>query len=208
MADNELSRSVVSTLSHYLVRKSEAGPGAYNAPLENLLGQVDARMSDAFMAEVFARFVDRPANPVDIDALRLYLAQEITRDPGFEQQLRSALSGQKVGNMKGRRRVGKVLAVLSLLIALAADFLIGRETAPQASSATAAPTTVTVVRTTPASAIVPTSATPSSTTSSSTTSEAVPGGGSATPGIPGDGSSLAKGTPVLMVNLPRPNNEW
>jgi hypothetical protein len=206
MADNELSKSVVSVLSHYLVRKSTA-PGAYNAPLENLLGQVEGRMSDVFMAEVFARFIDRPASPVEIDALRLYLAREIAHDTDFEQQLRSTLVGQKVSSVKNRKRVGRVLAAISVLAALIADFILGRTTAPEAGAVAAPAPTVTVVQTVPGSAVATTSSTlPSSTSATTTSVEA--GVGSATPGIPGDGSSLTKGTPVLLVNLPRPNNDW
>ena len=74
MGSEELAKSVVSSLSHYLVRRAQVGNAAYNAELESLLGQVESVLSDPYSAEMFARFVANPADSVEAETLRLHLA--------------------------------------------------------------------------------------------------------------------------------------
>jgi hypothetical protein len=199
MIENELAQSVVSVLSDYLVRKSKKGPAAYNASLENLLGLIEVKFSQPFLAEIFSRFVDTPSGSVETESLRIYLAQEIAQDHIFRQQLNSALTGKNVKGMKTRRRQGTwaLVAALGVVVALVAVFIIARVTAPQPVPVAAPPTTVTSA---PTSAV----STSASTSPSATESDSQ----SATPGIPGDGSSVPKGTSVLLVSLPRPNDQW
>lgn len=207
MASEELASSVVSSLSHYLVRKSEVGNVAYNAQFEDLFGQVESKLSDAYSAEMFARFVTNPADPVEAETLRLHLARVIDRDSDFGRQLTVSLGGPMMVKPKSRKsRTRLALLVAGLVAALGAGFLVARTMSPD-NAAGSAPTTVTVVNapeTTSATTTTTTAAT-TTTTSGSATSASVPSDG---PGALGDGSTLSKGAPVLLVNLPLPNDQW
>ncbi|MDX3195628.1 hypothetical protein PV458_45115 [Streptomyces sp. MN03-5084-2B] len=203
MTETELSRAVVAVLAHYLQRKAEDGNAAFDAPLEGLLAQVHSRFSEPFLEEVFARFTDRPSGSIETDAMRLYLSQEITRDGDFARQLRSALGGRKAGKVKpSRKRARWVAAGAGLVVLLAAVFVAARSTQPTPPQIAAPTTTVTAE---PAGR--PSTSTPPTSTSEpapeTTTSGETPGAA-----VPGDGSSVPKGSPVSLLDLPLTNNEW
>lgn len=201
MTEEELARTAVSVLSHYLRRKSAEGPAAYNGPLENLLGLVQARFGDAFLAEVFARFAERPAGMVEAETMRLQLGQETARDATFSQELTSALAGRKVSKVRnpGRRTRTAFLAV-GVVVLLVSSFVVGWVSAPGATPTLAAPaTTITL---SPPTTNVPTTDTTESPTTTPTT-ESTTG-----PAVAGDGGSVPKDSPVLLVDLPRPNAAW
>ncbi|WP_410593670.1 hypothetical protein [Amycolatopsis sp. lyj-23] len=206
MTEEELNRTAVSVLSHYLQRRSSAGPAAYDGPLENLLGRVQARFADPFLAEVFARFAERPSGMVEAETMRLYLGQETARDEAFARELTSALAGRKVRKaMNPGRRARVALLALGGLVLLASSFVVGRVSAPRPTPPAAAPAaTVTV---SPAASSAPaTEATESS--ASATTSTTTSATGSAGQAVSGDGGSVPKDSPVLLVDLPRPSDDW
>jgi hypothetical protein len=203
MPETELARDVVSVLSQYLQRKSGHGPAAYDAQLEELLTHVQARFSEPFLEEVFTRFTEQPSGSVETNAMRLYLGQEIARDGDFARHVKSALAGRKAGKVQGPRRRGRwVAAAVGVVVLLVAVFVVARVTATKSEQNVAAPATVTVA---PAVTDPPsTSASPTPTTESlpdTTTSAA----GAA---VAGDGSSVPKGAPVSLLDLPLTNNEW
>ncbi|SFW89584.1 hypothetical protein [Amycolatopsis australiensis] len=201
MTETDLSRDVVSVLSHYLRRRAEGGNAAYDASLEELLGQVQARFSEPFLAEVLARFTERPSGPVETDAMRLYLSQEIAGDGDFARQLRSALGGRKAGKVKKSRKRW-VVAALGVVVLLAAVFVAARLTQSPTQQVVAAPTTVTATPAAqPSTSAAPTSATESAPETTTT-------GETAGAAVPGDGSSVPKGSPVSLLDLPLTNNEW
>ncbi|MCR6485972.1 hypothetical protein M8542_24395 [Amycolatopsis sp. OK19-0408] len=203
MAESELARDAVSVLSQYLQRKSADGPAAYNAALEGLLTQVQARFSEPFLAEVFARFTERPTGSVETGAMRLYLSQEISRDGDFARQLKSVLGGRKASKVKASRKgIRWAAAVVGVTVLLAAVFVAARVTQASDQTNIAAPTTVT---------LAPATGTPTSTSASPTpTTESNPDTSSvaAGPAVAGDGSSVPKGAPVSLLDLPLTNNEW
>ncbi|WET82538.1 hypothetical protein P3102_15670 [Amycolatopsis sp. QT-25] len=201
MSEDKLARTVVAVLSHYLIRKSAEGPGAYNGPLEDLLSRVQARLSEPFLAEVFERFVERPSGTVESETLQLHVREVVTRDADFARELTSALAGRKVSRLRSpRRRTRLILAGVAVILLLVGTFVVGRVTTSRPAQVTAAPTTINVVPPTSLSSAVSTTAPPTSTTKSST--------GSAVPAVPGDGASAPKGSPVFLLDLPRPDDEW
>lgn len=200
MTETELSRAVVAVLAHYLQRRAEAGQAAFDAPLEGLLAQVQARFSEPFLEEVFVRFTNRPSGPVETDAMRLYLGQEIAKDGDFARQLRSALGGRKAGKVKGQRKTKRwVAAAVGVVLLLVAVFVVARLTQPGVQPVAAAPTTVTAT---------PTDQPSTSTPPTSTTEPAPETSETAGSAVPGDGSSVPKGSPVSLLDLPLTNNEW
>lgn len=205
MTENALSQSAVSVLADYLRRKAEVGPAAYSAPLENLQSLIESKFSaNPLLGEIFARFVDNPSGPVEAEALRLYLAQEVKQDSGFSQHLRSILVDQQAKGGKSKVKRGRwALVAVGTAVALIAGFVLARVTAPQTIQTSSPATTTVTVTPAPPETTTPSSPTVSS-TSATTDSSVVP----TSPGIAGDGSSVSKGAPVLLVNLPRPNDEW
>jgi hypothetical protein len=197
MADVKLASSVVRSLSEYLTYKSVAGPKAFSGSLEELLGEVESRLSDPYGEEIISRFKEAPGGDVESDTLRLHLGQAITRDPEFARRLAAVLAGKK-STRRGARLAGAVgLAV----VVLGTSFVLGRVTAGGAESG-AAPVTVTST----VDHTVTETATPSEEASSTAPAPSPPTSGSAVPGVSGDGSSLAEGTPVFLTELPTPNN--
>lgn len=82
MASDKLASSVVRSLSHYLVHKKNS-PATYQAPLEILLGQLEAKFSDPYMAETLSRFKDHPDDTVTTNALQLHIKQAVGHDASF-----------------------------------------------------------------------------------------------------------------------------
>jgi hypothetical protein len=207
MTEEELARTAVAVLSAYLRRKSTEGSAAYNGELEDTLGRVEARFSEPFLNEMFRRFVERPSESVEAGTMQLHLGREVSRDPKFARELKSALAGRRVSKLRnpGRRsRAGIVAAAVVVLLVL--SFVVGRTTSSNTRQAAAAPTTVTV-EPTPGNSTTASSppATDTSETSISTSGTTT---GSTAPGVPGDGSSVPKETPVSLLDLPRPDDDW
>ncbi|AHH95259.1 hypothetical protein [Kutzneria albida] len=199
MVEDELASSVVWALSQYLTRKAEIGAKAYDAQLEDLLSQLEAKLSIPYLAEVFERFKENPADQVEVDVLRLNLAREIRDDPAFAQQLSLTLGGRTVSELKSGDTRKRWLGIAAVVVALPVAFVLGRST----SSTPAA-----LPETTKVNAATSTAAPVTTTTATSTTSSSAPSTTAATPGVPGDGGTLAKGAPVLLSDLPRPNDKW
>lgn len=203
MTDEELARTAVSVLSHYLQRRSAKGPAAYDGPLEDLLNRVQARFADQFLGEVFARFAERPAELVEAETMRLHLGKEAARDTVFSRELTSALAGRKVKKVRNPGRWARAaVLVLVVLVLLVSSFVVGRLTAPGPTVPVAtSATTVTLSPPTTSASASDVIGTPMPTTTESAT-------GSVGPAVAGDGGSVPKDSPVLMVDLPRPNDAW
>jgi hypothetical protein len=195
MADDRLANDVVRTLSEYLLHKQKSG--SFEGRLENLLGQVELKMSDPYARETLERFRDKPDGNVEANSLRLQLIPAIAQDPEFARQL-ATFGGPMVKS--ARRGKGRVVTAAGLaVVALGGSFLLGRTTA-SGSNPEAVRTTVTatVQRTT-------TETVPSTSTTESSSSAPSSSTGQ---GVPGDGSTYPKGQPVPLVELPRPNDQW
>ncbi|QFU86745.1 hypothetical protein [Amycolatopsis sp. YIM 10] len=200
MTEEDLARTTTTALSHYLRRKSTEGPAAYNAPLEDLLGRVQARLSEPFLAEVFARFVEHPFGAVESETMRLHLSQAMAQDPDFARELTAVLAGGEVSKAsKPGRWPRRLLVAATVLVLVALVFVVARVTAP--GPAPSPQTTIPIAG--------PTSDPPPTTSSARTTTTTMaPSSSPASPAIAGDGSSVPKGSPVPLVDLPRPNNDW
>lgn len=197
MVDEKLANAVVRSLSEYLIDKRNSA--VWDARRENLLGQVETKLSHHFGMEMVARFRDKPEDNTEANTLRLHLVRAIAEDPDFGRQLASTFGGKMARS--ARRRWRTAAAAIVAVAALGGAYVVGRVTAPdQNPQAVPATVTSTVEHTVTESEIA------SSTTESSngTSSPA----GSASPEIAGDGSSLAEGTPVFLTTLPRPNDNW
>ncbi|WP_284747657.1 hypothetical protein [Amycolatopsis sp. RTGN1] len=109
MTEDELSRRTVSVLSHYLLRRSTEGTAAYDAQLEGLKSLLEARYSDPFRSEVFARFAEHPSDPVEAETMRLNLGRDIAQDPDFAKELASAFASRAVSTVRRPRRRTRVL---------------------------------------------------------------------------------------------------
>ncbi|MBP2327221.1 hypothetical protein JOF56_007606 [Kibdelosporangium banguiense] len=209
MAD-ELASTVVRSLAQYLIRKSEAGSAVYDAQLENVLGLLVTKLSSPFHGELLARFTDSPAVAAEQEALRVHLDQEIRNDPEFGAQLRTAMSGAIESRRKlpAQRRLLPVLAVTGgVAVVIAGTFIVARSTAQDGEAAApGTPGTVTVT------AMVPSppanSPTATSSTTTSTVTPSLPSASDPPPDNPGDGSSVSKGTPVFVADLPKPSDQW
>jgi hypothetical protein len=206
MANDPLADAVTRSLSQYLiVRNADGGSRTYDAQLENLLGLVDGTLADAYLAETFARFRHEPTNPVAVQTFRMHLAAVIEKDQGFRKQLESAFGGRTVRTSSRRKVLVAMAAVLAVLVMIG-TFLLGRasEQRPSAQPAPAVPLagqpTSMAPRTTTATAIT--------TTSTAVLTSQPVSSSPARPEVPGDGSSLTKGVPVHLTELPRPNDEW
>jgi hypothetical protein len=206
MTEEELARTAVSVLSDYLRRKSAEGSTAYNGELEDTLGRVEARFSEPFLNEMFRRFVERPSESVEAGTMQLHLGREVSRDPKFARELKSALAGRRVSKLRnpGRRsRAGIVAVAVVVLVVL--SFVVGRTTSSDTKQVAAAPTTVTAE---PTAGSTTASSPPATDTSETPTSTSATTTGSGVPGVPGDGSSVPKETPVSLLDLPRPDDDW
>jgi hypothetical protein len=207
MAD-ELAGATVRSLSEYLTRKSELGGMVYDARLENTLSLLAGKLSSPFHSELLARFSDHPGAVAEQQTLLVHLSQAIREDPEFGRQLSDALSGaiERRQKMPARRRVLPVLAVVGgAVVLVGSTFIVARSTA--SSEKTAAPATVTVTWTASSTPAAVTPATWTTTTATSVT-PSLPSGSVAPPDNPGDGSSVSKGTPVFVADLPKPNDQW
>jgi hypothetical protein len=201
MADDKLANSIVQSLSHYLLHKKNA-PTTYQAPLEILLGRLEAKFSDAYRAETLSRFIDYPNDNVTTNALQLQVKQAIAEDASFRRELEKAIGGQ-MGRSRTRRNVLVGIAAVAVVTALVVTFVIGRSSGTSPATQPAATVTST--------AEVTVTESPSPTASTTDSSSAIPTSeatGSALPGVVGDGSSLPEGTPVYLTDLPRPNDRW
>ncbi|KOV79337.1 hypothetical protein ADL03_37315 [Nocardia sp. NRRL S-836] len=191
-------------MSQYVIRKSEVGPAAFDAQLEGLLGHLEAKLAGPYPQEILARFLANPADPVEVETLRLHLARELRQDPGFGRQLHSDLGGRVVPPPPDPRRRGKVVAgVAAAVVLLLLGFVAARALTSDGGSA--APT-----GTTTSTAVVtqPTTTVPSTTTKPSSSSAATPTGSPPPSALAGDGSSLSADAPVWLADLPVPNNSW
>ncbi|MEU7481666.1 hypothetical protein AB0A63_37215 [Lentzea sp. NPDC042327] len=201
MDDDVLASSAVHALSQYVIRKNEVGPAAYDARLEGLLGHLEAKLSGPYPQEILARFLANPADPVEVETLRLHLARELRQDPGFGRRLYADLGGRVVTAPKrGRWKIaaGAAAAVVLLLLGFIAAkaFSSGQPAPPAALPATTTP------------AVTTTTATTSTTTARPSSSNALPTGSLPASAVPGDGSSLSADAPVWLVELPVPGNSW
>jgi hypothetical protein len=200
MVDDKLANTVMQSLSGYLVHKKNT-LGLFEPWLEDLLGQVEAKLSPLFGGELVERFKDNPGDNDEVNSVRLRLIRAIADDPQFAKQLATTYGGQ-MANSVGRRKWRIPGAILAAVVVLGGTFLAGRITAPT-NTAQAAPATVTsTVERTVTETKTPTSIAESSSSGAPSSS------GSAVPAIPGDGSSLDAGSPVFLTDLPVPNDSW
>jgi hypothetical protein len=199
MADDTLANTVVRTLSEYLAHKKNTG--LFEGRLENLRGQVEAKMSDPYATETFARFADKPDGNLEVNQFRHQLIEAIAADPEFARQLALTLGGK----MARSARRGKWRTAAAGVVAVAAIggvYVLGRATSPDTSNEATPPMTVT-------STVEHTVEVTESTTEPSTTEPTSTDPSAATgQGIPGDGSTYPKGQPVPLATLPRPNDQW
>lgn len=200
MAYDKLASSVVRSLSHYLVHKKNA-PAAYQAPLEILLGHLEAKFSDAYMAETLSRFKDHPDDTVTTNALQLHIKQAVGDDASFRRELERTLGGQPARS-RTRRTVLVITVGMAVVVALVVTVVIvqSNDTGPAAGPGATVTSVVTVTEST-------------STTTSTTTdsASAAPNSSATVAGVPeilGDGSSLPEGTKVHLTDLPLPNDRW
>jgi hypothetical protein len=203
MADGDLAHVATQSLSQYLIaRRSQAGIAVFDAGLQNLLGIIEAELTEPYLAETFCRFQDNPANPMEIENFRRHLADQLKRNPGLRRQVESTLGGHVAKRARGRRKL-VVCAVAVVVLALVSGFLVGQ--AFQAGQSLAAPTTA-------HSPTEPATTSPATTTtarsSTTTTAQLSTSSSASLPAVPGDGSALEKGKPVHLTALPRPNDEW
>lgn len=203
MVDDKLANAVVRSLAEYLTDKRNSA--VWDMRLENLLGQVEAKLSHHYGAEMIARFRDKPDDNAEANTLRIHLRRAISEDPQFGRQLASTFGGKMP--KAGRRRRWRIAAVAVVAIAaLGGVYAVGRVTA---SDTTAQPAPPTVTSTVERTVTTDETTTATTTHSSNTSSASSPSSGSpGYPGVPGDGSTFPAGQPVPLVDLPRPNDEW
>lgn len=201
MTADKLANDVVRTLSEYLVHKGTTG--RFELLPEDLLGQVEVKMSDLYAAETFDRFKANPSGNNEVNFLRGLLIDAIGKDPEFAKQLARTLGGKMAKS--ARRKWWLTAAGVVAVAAFGGVYVLGRSTvaAPAPSSAPTAAPTVTVEETVTKSA-TPTSTSESDSSSTAPTSSTAPAG----QGVPGDGSTYPEGQPVPLITLPRPNDEW
>lgn len=201
MTADKLANDVVRTLSEYLVHKGATG--RFELMPEDLLGQVEVKMSDLYAAETFDRFKANPGGNNEINFLRLLLLDAIAKDSEFAKQLARTLGGKMAKS--GRRKWWLTAAVVVAVAAFGGVYVLGRSSAdtPRDAAATETPTD-TVTETVTESEDPPSSSTSPSDSSTAPTSSNAPVG----QGIPGDGSTYPEGQPVPLITLPRPNDEW
>lgn len=192
MDDDLLASSVVHALSQYIIRKNAVGATAFDAQLEGLLGHLEAKLAGPYPQEILARFLANPADPVEVETLRLHLTRELRQDSDFGRQLYSDLGG-KVVNAPKRGRWKIAVGVAAAVILLMLGFVIARSLTPSGGTASPPSTTTTTVAMTTTS--------PPSTTRSPSPSVSVSA-------APGDGSALTADAPVWLLDLPVPNNNW
>ncbi|WNV85332.1 hypothetical protein [Umezawaea sp. Da 62-37] len=205
MDNDELANSAVQTVAQYLIRKNQLGSAAtYDNGLENLLVLFEVKLVDLHADGGVERFKNHPESAVEAGTVRLHLVRAIGQDADFRDQLVSAMGagGGGVGKSRGKR---VALTVFGLVAALGLGVVLARAVTP----GEAAPATVTVTSS-PQTTTTATTTTTSTTTSSGTTTTAPPKptSGSSAAGVPGDGSVLAKGAPVYLTELPRPEDDW
>lgn len=203
MTNEELASKVVSILSAYLVRREQAGPSAYNIGLDALLALVEARLSDLYDAETFARFINTPRDATEARTLHARLERILTDDGSFRQQVVTAIGNPDMTVPSRPKKTGRRAAIIGVgaVAVLAAVFLIGRATTSPAPTPAAGGTPVHLPTNTPA-------VTPSESSSLPTTTTSAPSESPSVPNNPGDGSSLSADTPVFLVDLPIPNDSW
>lgn len=208
MTNEELASKVVSILSAYLVRREQAGPSAYNIGLDALLALVEARLSDLYDAETFARFINTPRDATEARTLHARLERIITDDDRFRQQVVTAIGNPDMTGPSLPKKNGRRTAIIGVgaVVVLVAVFLIGRATTSPAPTPAAGGTPVYLPTSTPAVPSTPSesSSLPTTTTNNPSAPSELP----SAPNNPGDGSSLGAGTPVFLVDLPIPNNDW
>jgi hypothetical protein len=209
MATNEeLAGRVVSVLSDYLVRRARSGPAGYNAELEVLLGLVESRLSDLYEAETFARFVAAPDDATEVRTLHARLERTLNQDEGFQRQLSTAIGDPKMATPRTKKAKTIRLTVVAVggVVILLVAFLVGRVTV--SSSNTAQSANVGAATLTPLATPTTLAATGATDVSPTSTESASVSPSVSIPIVPGDGSTLAADTPVFLVNLPKPNDEW
>ncbi|ANZ39266.1 hypothetical protein BBK82_27610 [Lentzea guizhouensis] len=205
MDDDVLASSVVHALSQYVIRKNEVGATAFDAQLGGLLGHLEAKLAGPYPQEILARFLANPADPVEVETLRLHLARELRQDPGFGRQLYSDLGGRVVAPPPDPRKRKKVVAgAAGAVVLLLLGFVAARAFTSEGGEAAPPPSTTTsTVLVSP-----PVTTTPTTTARPSSSSVSPPTGSVPPSAIAGDGSSLAADAPVWLAQLPVPNNSW
>jgi hypothetical protein len=202
MSDDDLANAVTLSLAQYLTVRQGDEIATYNAPMEALLGLLEATFSDPFLAETYWRFRSNPTKKAEIDSFRIRVLEVIRRDPELANQLRAALGGR----MPKKPRRGKVLLTVIAIVAvvlLGSGYFIGRSTGKRAASEPASTTVTTYVESTITEA-------PATSTTATGSSSELPSSSSSSDGegVLGDGSTLREGQPVALAALPRPNDEW
>lgn len=207
--NEELAGRVVSVLSGYLVQRARSGPAGYNADLEVLLGLVQSRLSDLYDAETFARFLEAPDDTTEVRTLHARLERAIDQDDSFRQQVSVAIGDPNMAKPRSKKsKTIRLTAVAAGGVAiLLAGLLLGRATASSPNTAQSA-NTGPAIPIPSASTTTSTAATSTTTASPTSTDSASIPPSASVPTVPGDGSTLAADTPVFLVNLPRPGDEW
>ncbi|ATE54358.1 hypothetical protein [Actinosynnema pretiosum] len=200
MTENELAASTVHALSQYLAHKQRAGSGVFDARLEGLLGQVESALSDSYGAETLSRFREDPVNGTTTSMLVLQLAEVMRRTPGLDRDLRTALGGHVAPKPKRWKRPLLVGIGVVAVAAVAASVLLVNRDSPQRADTAALESAPVGTTTTTARTTTPTTATTSSVSSSSSAASTSIG----TSAVAGNGSSLEKGQPVFLSELPVP----
>jgi hypothetical protein len=201
MVDDRLANAVVRSLAEYLVDKGKSA--VWDARLENLLSQVETKLSHHYGAEMVARFRDRPDDNVEANTLRMHLVRAIGEDPEFGRQLASTFGGKMARSARRGKWRTAAAAVVAVAV-LSGVYVVGRVTGPETTAQTAPPTVTSTVEHT----VTAEETTTPTTTGSSSTSSSSSSGSPGYPGIPGDGSTFPAEQPVPLVDLPRPNDEW
>lgn len=196
VTNEELADKVVSILSAYLVRRRQVGTTAINFELDVLQSLIEARLTDLYDAETFARFLNAPGDITEIRTLRARLERILNDDNSFRQEVITAIGNPDMTVPSSPQKNGRRTAIISLgaVIVLIVFFLIGRSTTSNNAPPMAGGTTTPI---------------PSESSSLPTTDyDPGPSSEPSTPNNPGDGSSLAADTPVFLVDLPVPNDNW
>ncbi|AXX30270.1 hypothetical protein KCV87_05595 [Actinosynnema pretiosum subsp. pretiosum] len=202
MTENELAASTVHALSQYLAHKQQVGSGVFDARLEGLLGEVEAALSDGYGAETLARFQADPTSGTTTSMLVLQLAEAMQKTPGLDRDLRTVLGGHVAPKPKRWKRPLLVGVGLAAVAAVAASVLLVDRDSPQRTNTTAlesSPVGMTTTTTT-------TTASPTTTTSAASRSSSAASTSIGTSAVAGNGSSLQKGQPVFLSELPTPGD--
>lgn len=204
MSDDELANAVTLSLSQYLTVRQDNEITTYNAPMESLLGLLEATLVEPFLAETFWRFRSNPTSEAEISSFRIRLLEVIRRDPELAKQLRTAL-GVPMPKKSLRGKVLVTVAVVLAVVLLGTGYLIGQSGDEVAASPPSTTTVTTYTEPTTTEA-------PTNTTTTAPSSELSPSPSSSSSadgeGVLGDGSTLQEGQPVALAALPRPNDEW